>query len=162
MRNKGNLNLRAGRDDLGGSFIRVLLVVFVEQLSKLGDFSGEVSLAGPRLGGVEKIVWDAGARLGDLKVEDAVVLVLGLSELTRVDGVEDGTSVLQRATLATGGGTGTDPTGVEQPSVGIVGGDLLRKHLGVAHGMKGEERLSEAGGEGCLRFRNTLFGTSHL
>ena len=40
--------------------------------------------------------------------------------------------------------------------------DLLREHLGIAHGVESQERLGEAGREGGLRLRDTLLGTSHL
>lgn len=79
-----------------------------------------------------------------------------------MDGVEDGTSVLERATLATLGVTGTGPTSVEQPGVGLVLLDLVCQHLGVAHGVEGEERLGEAGGESGLGLSDTIFGTGHL
>lgn len=64
--------------------------------------------------------------------------------------------------LAASGGSSTDPAGVEQPSVGIVLLDLLRKHLGVAHRVQSQEGLGEARGEGGLRLRHSLLGTSHL
>jgi len=64
--------------------------------------------------------------------------------------------------LTTGGSAGTDPAGVEQPGVGAVLLDLLRKHLGVAHGVEGKEGLGEARGEGGLGLGDTLLGTGHL
>lgn len=79
-----------------------------------------------------------------------------------MDGVEDGTSVLERATLAAGGGTGTDPTGVEEPGVGLVLLDLVGEHGGVAHGVQGQEGLGEARGEGGLGLGDTILGTGHL
>ena len=66
------------------------------------------------------------------------------------------------AYLAACGGTGTDPAGVEEPGVGAVLLNLLRKHLGVAHWVQGEEGLSEARGEGSLGLGDTLLGTGHL
>ena len=66
------------------------------------------------------------------------------------------------AYLAACGGTGTDPAGVEEPGVGAVLLNLLRKHLGVAHWVQGEEGLSEARGEGGLGLGDTLLGTGHL
>lgn len=79
-----------------------------------------------------------------------------------MDGVEDSTSVLERAALATLGEAGTNPAGVEEPGVGLVVLDLVGKHLGVAHGVEGKERLSEAGREGSLGLGDTILGTSHL
>lgn len=97
-----------------------------------------------------------------MKVESLVRLVLGLGELTAVDGVQDGTRVLERATLATSGSAGTDPAGVEQPGVDLVILDLFREHLSVAHGVESKEGLGEAGGEGGLGLRDSVFGTGHL
>ena len=79
-----------------------------------------------------------------------------------MDGVQDGTGVLQRATLATGGSASANPTGVQQPGVGLVLGDLVGQHASVAHGVEGQERLSEAGGEGGLGLGHTVLSTGHL
>ena len=79
-----------------------------------------------------------------------------------MDGVQDGTGVLERATLAAGGGAGADPAGVEEPGVGLVLGDLVSQHASVAHGVESQEGLSEARGEGGLRLGDTVFSTSHL
>ena len=79
-----------------------------------------------------------------------------------MDGVEDGTGIFEGTALAAGGGAGADPARVEQPGVGVVVGDLVREHLGVAHGMQGEEGLGEAGGEGGLGLGDALLGACHL
>ena len=79
-----------------------------------------------------------------------------------MDSIKDSTSVLERATLATSGSTSTNPSGVEQPGVGLVCLDLFSKHASVAHGVKSKERLSEARGEGSLGLGNTVLSTSHL
>jgi len=79
-----------------------------------------------------------------------------------VNGVEDGASVLERATLAVILDTSTGPAGVEEPGVGVVRGDLLRKHGGVLHGVESQEGLGEARGEGGLGLGYTLLGTGHL
>lgn len=79
-----------------------------------------------------------------------------------MDGVQDRTGVAEGAALAAGGRGGTNPAGVDEPGIGVVFGDLVGEHLGVAHWVEGEEGLAEAGGEGCLWFRDTLFGTAHL
>lgn len=73
-----------------------------------------------------------------------------------------GAEVTYRAALAVVLDTGTGPAGVEEPGVGVVGGDLVREHLGVLHGVKGEEWLGEARGEGGLGLGDTLLGTGHL
>lgn len=157
-----HLDHRARRDDFLGCLVSVLLEVGVEKLGKLVDFIAERGLGGPAVSGVQQLAGHAGAGLGDIEVEDIVDLVLGLSKLAAVDGVEDGTSVLQRATLAAGGGASADPAGVEQPSIGLVLLDPVRKHLCIAHGVQGQEGLSEARREGCLRLCDTVLGTSHF
>jgi len=156
------LDLRTGLDDLLGGLARVLLEVVVEENTKLLDLALEVGGTGPALGGVEDLVGNVAAGLGDLQVEGLVGLVLVVGELAAVDGVENGTSVLEGATLAAGGGTGTDPTGVEEPGVGLVLLDLLGEHGSVAHGVQGQEGLGETGREGSLGLGDTVLGTGHL
>ena len=149
-------------NDLLGRLILVLLKVLHEEAAELLDLVLQAGGAVPAVAGVEQVVGDAGALLGDLEVEDFVVFVLGVGELAVVDGVENGAGEAQAAALAASGGTGTDPAGVEEPGVGVVLLDLLGEHLGVAHGVEGEEGLGEAGGEGGLGFSHTLLGTGHL
>lgn len=161
-RHRHHLNLRAGLDDIGGSLIGVLLEVLVEKDAELLDLALEVSSTRPALGRVKKLVRDVGAGLWHLEVEGLVGLVLDLCQLSAVDGVEDGTGVLERAALATGGSTSTDPAGVEQPGICLVLLDLACQHLCVTHGVKGEERLGKAGGEGGLRLSDALLSTGHL
>lgn len=79
-----------------------------------------------------------------------------------MDGVEDGTGVLEGASLAALGETGTDPTGVEEPGVGLVCLNLVGKHLGVLHGVQSKEGLSEAAGEGSLGLGDAVLSTGHL
>jgi hypothetical protein len=142
--------------------VRVLLEVLVEELAKLGDLLFEVRGTGPALSGIEELIGNARAGLGDREVEGLVDLVLLVGELARVDGVEDGAGVLERATLAVVLDTGTGPAGVEEPGVGVVRGNLLCKHGGVLHWVEGQEGLGEARGEGGLGLGDTLFGTGHL
>lgn len=122
----------------------------------------KVSGTSPALLRVEKFIRNIRAVLRYRKVENIICLVLGLCELAAVDGVQDGTGVFERATLATSGGTGTSPAGVEEPSVGVVVLDLVCQHLCVSHWVEGEEGLCEAGREGRLWFCDSLFGTGHL
>lgn len=156
------VGLGSGSENLGGGLVGVLLEVFVEECAELVDLILEGGGGGPAVLGVEELVGDTGAGSGDGQVEDVVGLVLGIGELAAVDGVQDGTSVLERATLAAGGGTGTDPTGVEQPGVGLVLLNLLSQHGSVAHGVEGQEGLGEARGEGGLGLSDTVLGTGHL
>lgn len=79
-----------------------------------------------------------------------------------MDGVEDGTSVLEGASLAALGETGTDPAGVEEPGVGLVLLDLVGQHLGVLHGVQSKEGLGEAAGEGSLGLGDAVLSTGHL
>jgi len=160
---KVSLNDGGSGDDVLGGLALVLLEVLEEEAAELADLGLEgLGTGGPGSLGVEELGGDAGAGLGNLEVEDLVVLVLDLGELAAVDGVEDGASVLEGATLAALGETGSDPAGVEEPGVGAVGLDLLGEHLGVAHGVQGQEGLGEAGGEGSLGLENTVLSTSHL
>lgn len=156
------LRHRTGRNDLGRRLVSVLAEVVVEQLGKLVDLVGEVRRGGPAVLGVEELGRNTGAGLGNVQVEHIVGLVLNLVEGAVVDGVQDGTGVLERATLTTGGSASTNPTGVEQPGVGLVLRDLVRQHAGVAHGVQGQEGLGEAGGEGSLGLGDTVLSTSHL
>lgn len=157
------LDGRASLDDVLGSLALVLGEVLAEELAQLDNLGVEALGAGsPGDLGVEHLIGDVGAGLGDLEVEDVVVLVLDLGELTGVDGVEDSTSVLEGATLAALGEASTDPAGVEKPGVGVVVLDLLGKHLSVAHGVQGKEGLSEARGEGSLGLGDTILSTGHL
>lgn len=94
-----SLCLRSSFDDLRRRLIGVLLEILVEKLTELGDFVFEFSRSGPSLLGIEEVVRNVGARLRNVEVEHVVGLVLGLRELAVVDGVEDRTSVLQRAAL---------------------------------------------------------------
>lgn len=142
--------------------VRVLGEVVVEQLAKLVDFILEASRCRPAVLGVEQLGRHTSAVLGNVQVEGVVHLVLSVGQLAVVDGVQDGTSVLERATLTTGGGTSTNPSGVEEPGVGLVLRDLVCQHTGVAHGVKSQERLSKAGREGGLGLGHTVLSTSHL
>lgn len=155
-------NWSSGLDFLG-SLRLVLLEVLQEETAKLLDFGLEAILtSSPGLLGVEELSWDARAGCWDGKVEHIIDLIIHLGELTRVDGIEDGTSVLQWATLATGGGTSTNPAGVQQPSVSLVMLNLVGKHLSIAHGVESQEWLGKAGGEGCLWLGDANFGSGHL
>lgn len=158
-----SLDNGAGLDDVLGSLALVLGEVLAEELAQLDNLGVEAVLAGgPSLGGVEKLGGDVGTGLGDLEVEDTVVLVLNIGELTGVDGVENSTGVLEGASLAALSETGTDPTGVEEPGVGLVGLDLVGKHLGVLHGVQSKEGLSEAAGESSLGLGDAVLSTGHL
>ena len=126
------------------TFILILLEVFDEESAKLLNLALEVGCAVPALSRVEQLVGNVGTCLGNRQVERLIRLELDLGELAAVDGVEDGAGVLEGAALAAGGSAGTDPAGVEQPRIGAVLLDLLREHLGIAHGVQRQEGLGEA------------------
>lgn len=157
------LNLGRSVDSLLRRLALVLLEVLLEEPRELVDLLVELVLAGgPRLLGVEQLRGDARARLGHLEVEGVVVLVLRLGEVARVDRVEDGARVLEWAPLAAGRRAGADPAGVEEPRVGLVVLDLVRKHAGVAHGVQRKEGLAEAGREGGLGLSHAVLSARHL
>lgn len=157
------LDSRSSLDDILGSLRLILGKVLTEELAQLDDLSIEALGTGsPSRLGVQKLIRNAGAGLGDLEVEHLVVLKLDVGELARVDGIQDATSVLERATLAALSVASTDPAGVEEPGVGLVLINLVCKHLGVAHGVQGKEGLGEAAGEGGLGLSDTVFRASHL
>ena len=122
-------------NNLLGSLILVLLKVLHEQPAQLLNLVLEAGSAIPAVAGVKQVVGNTSALLGDLEVENLVVFVFGVGKLAVVDGVEDGAGEAEAAALAAGGGTCTDPAGVEEPGVCVVLLDLLGEHLGVAHGV---------------------------
>lgn len=154
--------MRGGGEDIGGGLIRVLLEVLVEEDSKFGDLILEGSGGGPALLRVKELAGDTGAGSRHGQVEGSVVLVLSLGQLAAVDGIQNGTSVLERATLAASGGASANPTGVQEPGVNLVLLNLLGQHVSVAHGVKSQEGLSEARREGSLGLSDTILSTSHL
>lgn len=137
-------NMWSGLHDFCRSLILVLLKVVHEQPAQLLDLTLEVRSTIPRLRWVEQLIRNVRAGLWYREAESLIGLVLDLRELTGVNGVKNGTGVLERATLAAGGSTRTDPAGVEEPSVGLVFLDLFREHACIAHWVEGQERLGEA------------------
>lgn len=115
----------------------------------------------PDLAGVEQFVRHVGDLGGHLEVKDLVVRVLGVGQFAAVDGVENGTGVLERATLGDAR-LATDPAGVDQPGIGLVLGHLFGQHGRVALGMEHEEWRAKAGGEGGLGLGNAIFGAGDL
>ena len=152
----------ASLDDLLCCLVGVLGEVLVEQLGELVDLVLEAGGCSPAVLGVQKLRGNVGAALGHVKVENIVDLVLGVGQLAAVDGVQDGTGVLERATLTASGGASANPAGVEQPSIGLVLRDLLSQHGSVAHGVESQERLGEARGESGLGLSHTVLSTGHL
>jgi hypothetical protein len=92
--------VRTGFQHFVISLILEPLEVLHEEFAKLLDLTLEIGGTIPRLGRVEQLVGNVGASLGHGKIEGLVSLVLGLCELAGVNGVEDGASVLEGASLS--------------------------------------------------------------
>lgn len=89
-------------------------------------------------------------------------LVFGLFERTAVDGVNDGTGVLQGASSSAGREASLDPTGVDQVAVGTGLGHLLLEHGSVSSGVEDQEGSSVTGREYGRRLGDTILGTGGL
>lgn len=113
--------------DLWGGLVSVFLEVLNKLTSQRADLLLERSLTlGPCVDRIEKLRWNTWTGLWNMQVEHRELLVLDLAQRTVVDGIQNGSGVLQWTSLATSSGRGTSPTSIEQPSVGIVLGDLVR------------------------------------
>lgn len=118
----------------------------VEHASEFLDFLVEGILVWPCLAGVKDLGGNVVNLGGDGQVEDVEVLVLVLgesSERTVVDGVDDGAGVSERAASA-GAVLATDPTGVDEPAVGVGTAHPLSEHSSVSRGVKDDERSAVA------------------
>src|SRR2546421_198829 len=118
------LDLWPGFDDVLGSFIHVFFEIVDEQRSQFCHLLFEVCTASPALGRVQHLVRNARTRFWYIEVEGVVHLVFLLRKLAGMDGIQDGTGILQRTALATRSATCTCPASVEQPSIGVVLRDL--------------------------------------
>lgn len=153
--------LRSSALDLFGHTILVLLHGRVEHVGELVQRGLVSILVLPRR--VEKLVGDTGNLGWDLQVEDWVRLVFGFCELSVVNGVDDRTSVFERATLALGRGeSALDPTGVDEVAIGAVLLHTLGEHRRVTRWVADDERLTEASGEDGGGFGDAVFGTGSL
>jgi hypothetical protein len=96
IEDKLGLDSWTSRNNLLSRLGLVFLEVLHEKTTKLSDFRLEAVVAlAPCVSRVQQFRWDARASLWYSKVEGLVVLEFNLCELTRVDGIEDSTSVLQ-------------------------------------------------------------------
>mmetsp|Transcript_2691 Transcript_2691/g.7620 ORF Transcript_2691/g.7620 Transcript_2691/m.7620 type:complete len:286 (-) Transcript_2691:1238-2095(-) len=127
--------------------------VTLKQACQLVQGGIEVLLVCPGVLWEEDLLGDVGAVGWDTQVEDLCCCVVGVSQLTGVDGVNDGTGVLD-GHPAPHAVAPTCPAGVHQPHIGAVGLELLCQHAGVLHGVPHKERPSKAGGKGGLGFRD--------
>lgn len=157
------LDLRASSLDLRSSLVGVLLEVGSKLRSQgLSLLLERGNTLAPSLGWVQDLVWNTWAGLWNVQVEGWEVVVLDLRQGTVVDGVQDGSGVFKRTSLTTSGSRSTNPTGVQQPSVGVVLGDLVRQLLSVLHWVQDQEWLTETSRESGLWLSDTLLSTSHL
>lgn len=91
----------------------------LEHASEFTNFSLKGFLISPCQAGIEELARNAFDIGGNLEPEDIERLVFGIEEFTRVDGVYNATSILQRAAL-TGAELATGPPGVDQPAGHVV------------------------------------------
>lgn len=110
---------------------------------------------------MQDLRWNTLDSLGDGEVEDGEVFKLCLSEFAIVDGVDDGSSVLE-GTSFPGTEFTTGPTSVDEPTVDLVGGHSLSKHLGVSTWVEDNEGLTVTCGEGGGWLDDTVLGTRSL
>ena len=75
-----------------------------------------------------------------------------------MNGIDDATSELERATLA-GTELASSPASVDEPAVDLVFGHTLCEHLGVTTGVEDDEGCTVASGEGRDGFENTVLGS---
>lgn len=134
---------------------------FTEHTSQAVDLSVECFVIRPGSGRVEQLVRNALQLLGDRQVEDGEVLEFSLGQGTVVDGVDDGSSVLQGASLALTE-LAARPTGVDQPTVDLVLGHPLLQHTRVVSWVERQEGSTVTSREDGGGFRDTVFGTGGL
>ncbi|KAH3662017.1 hypothetical protein OGAPHI_006198 [Ogataea philodendri] len=141
----------------------VFLEILHEQLGQVGDLCVEtLHTIVPVTGRVQDRGWNTRNSLRHLQSKGWVGLELGLLELARVDGVQNGPGVLQWTTLSALGGRLACPSGIEQPGVGVVLADLVRQLLGVLHWVQHQEWLSETCRESGLWLGDTVLSSGHL
>lgn len=140
----------------------VNLKVLLEQIRELRELLLVSSLILPASLGMENIIRDTSAGLGDGQVEDRSSFILDtVSEFSRVDRIDDGARVAERNTLANSI-LATNPTGINKPDIDLVMMDLVSQHLGILCRMPNKERLPKASREGGSGLTNSLLGTSNL
>jgi len=91
----------------------------LEHACEFTNFSLKGFLVSPSQAGIEKLARDTLDAGGDLESENIESLEFGIEEFTRVDGVDNAASNLQRAALA-GAELATRPSRVDQPAGYIV------------------------------------------
>lgn len=134
------------------------LLEHVAQLIQLGL---ESLLARPGLFGVQDVTGHTLNSLGNGEVEDGEVFVLGFGERAVVDGVDNSSRVLERASFA-GTKLATSPTSVYQPTVDTVLLHPFSEHLGVPAGVEDDEGLTVTCREGWGGLDDTIFSTGGL
>ena len=124
------LELGSSQLDLRFDVLLVESERLLEHARELPDLFLETFLIVPSLPWVQQLRWNAFQLGGDREVESAEVLVSGLGEFTRVDGVDDPTSVLEWAS-GPASVLATSPARVDKPAVDLVLSHTLGQHLGV-------------------------------
>lgn len=132
-----------------------------EHGSKGVDLVGEGLLVGPGQVRVQHFSGNTFQRLGDRQVEDGEVFEFGFGQGTVVDGVDDGSGVLERASLS-GTELSSGPTSVDQPTIDLVLGHPLFQHLGVMGRVESQEGGTVTGREDRRGLRDTILGTGGL
>ena len=93
---KTSLSLRGCRADICGATFLELVEVLLEETTQLAAHAFELRLILPSLVGHQDLGVHVGAARGHLQVEPGEVLVAGLGQVSRVNGINDGTRVLTR------------------------------------------------------------------
>ena len=105
--------------------------------------------------GIENFCRYSSEIFGNWEIENRVVFKLRLLELSVMDGVNDGTGILQRDTASNAVSTSI-PSSVYKVSIGLMFGHLLSKHAGIFDRVPHQEWLTEASRESGLRFSDAL------
>lgn len=156
-----HLSLGAGVEDLGGDVGSVLFKGVREHARQLLDLAVKGLLVGPCIARVQDLGRNTGHGLGHLEVEHLKVFVLGVGQLARVDGVEDGARVLERAALARAE-LAAGPASVDEVGIGLDLGHALRQHRGVPARVQDNEGLAVARRERRAGLHNTVFSAGRL
>lgn len=121
----------SNRLEVGPSRPNLLLDVLLVQSERLLEHACELPnlpletlLVDPSLPRVQQFRRNTLQRGGDREIEGPEVLVLGLGQFARVDGVNDTAGVLKRASK-TGSVLATSPAGVDEPAVDLVPGHAV-------------------------------------
>ena len=136
----------------------VLLKIAVEQGGQLTRRNIVGVLIRPRLPGHQDLVRNTRYALGNGHPEYRVLQGLYIIKLTRMDSIDDGTSMRETHPVAGAVGSAGHP-GIYQPRLGAVLFHLCSQHFGIARRVQYQEGVSEAGRKRCLRLINAHLRT---